>query len=127
MNGAQLTIEVDGGCVAAVIHGEVDISNADALADDLTEAMSGGMFRLVLDLSEVGYLDSAGIRAMFEVARRLELSRQSVALVVPPTSPLRRLFAITRVEDVMPVVSCRAEAGINTDPGTAGLDESVSG
>ncbi|GAA3117989.1 STAS domain-containing protein [Streptomyces rameus] len=55
------------------VRGEIDMSNAGSLAD----ALDAGSGPLVLDLTEVEYLDSAGLSVLFTHADRLEL-------VVPP-------------------------------------------
>ncbi|MEU6124570.1 STAS domain-containing protein [Streptomyces sp. NPDC047123] len=49
--------------------GEIDMTNADTL-DRALAAVSG---RVVVDLTSVGYLDSAGLNVLFAHAERLEL------------------------------------------------------
>ncbi|WP_320777964.1 STAS domain-containing protein [Streptomyces sp. CRN 30] len=49
--------------------GEIDMSNIGSL----TEALDGLSGPLVLDLTEVEYLDSAGLNVLFAHADRLEL------------------------------------------------------
>ncbi|WP_228982037.1 STAS domain-containing protein [Streptomyces sp. DH12] len=49
--------------------GEIDMSNTDALAAALDTAPGP----VVLDLTEVGYLDSAGLNVLFSHADRMEL------------------------------------------------------
>ncbi|MFF0561814.1 STAS domain-containing protein [Streptomyces sp. NPDC020472] len=49
--------------------GEIDMSNADALASAL-DALPG---RLVIDLTEVEYLDSAALSVLFTHCHRVEL------------------------------------------------------
>ncbi|MET7451923.1 STAS domain-containing protein [Streptomyces sp. NPDC005574] len=49
--------------------GEIDMSNTEALADALT----GITGRVVVDLTGVDYLDSAGLAVLFAQADRIEL------------------------------------------------------
>lgn len=58
----------DGTAVLAAV-GEIDMSNARGLA----AALDGAPGPLVLDLSAVEYLDSAGLSVLFAHAERLEL------------------------------------------------------
>lgn len=58
----------DGTAVLTVV-GEIDMSNTESLAAALDNAPGP----LVLDLSEVEYLDSAGLSVLFSHADRLEL------------------------------------------------------
>jgi anti-anti-sigma factor len=48
----------------------------------------------VLDLGEVGYLDSAGIDMLFRLAARLRRRRARMFVAIPPSSPLMRLAEI---------------------------------
>ncbi|WP_327267792.1 STAS domain-containing protein [Streptomyces sp. NBC_01218] len=58
----------DGTAVLTVV-GEIDMSNTGSLAAALDDAPGP----LVLDLTEVEYLDSAGLSVLFPHADRLEL------------------------------------------------------
>ncbi|HEY2604289.1 MAG TPA: STAS domain-containing protein [Thermoleophilaceae bacterium] len=85
------------------IAGEVDISNAGALEEDISAAVPNDAAGMVLDLSDTDYFDSAGIRMLFELAQRLEGRRQSLTLVVPAESLIRHSLIVTEVEQAMAV------------------------
>ncbi|WP_181796730.1 STAS domain-containing protein [Streptomyces sp. WELS2] len=57
------------GTARLAVSGEIDMSNAASLA----EALQGDSGPLVLDLTEVEYLDSAGLSVLFAHADRLQL------------------------------------------------------
>ncbi|MFF8475139.1 STAS domain-containing protein [Streptomyces sp. NPDC015414] len=57
------------GTPRLTVGGEIDMSNVGSLA----EALDGGTGPLVLDLTAVEYLDSAGLSVLFAHADRLEL------------------------------------------------------
>jgi anti-sigma B factor antagonist/stage II sporulation protein AA (anti-sigma F factor antagonist) len=95
----EMTAE-DPEVPVAYIEGEVDISNADLFAALLHAAVGNAALGMVLDLSGTTYLDSAGIRLLFELARRLTRRQQQLRLVVPPTSPVLRVLLLTAVEVV---------------------------
>lgn len=50
--------------------GEVDASTQDILRGQLLEAIDKGATDLVLDLSEVTFLDSSGLRGLVEAVQR---------------------------------------------------------
>ena len=58
---------------------------------------------LVVDVTEVLYADSAGIRVLFDLARDLRRRDQSLAVTAPAGSPLRRLLKITNFQEVAPI------------------------
>jgi anti-anti-sigma factor len=57
------------GAARLAVAGEIDMSNAGRLA----EALDSRPGPLVVDLTEVEYLDSAGLSVLFAHADRLEL------------------------------------------------------
>jgi anti-sigma B factor antagonist len=62
------------GALVLTVAGEIDMSNAGVFADALTQAVaedSGS--RLVVDLTAVQYLDSAGLAALFAQADHIEV------------------------------------------------------
>ena len=63
--------DADGGLVVTAV-GEIDMSNADRFRDDLGQAVSDDG-RLVVDLTGVEYLDSAGVRVLFAFTPGLSL------------------------------------------------------
>ena len=67
MKLADLSIETRGPVLVARLRGEVDMSNAGQLRDELNAATRNDALGLVLDLSEVEYLDSAGIHLIYRL------------------------------------------------------------
>jgi anti-anti-sigma factor len=100
---ADVTVERRGDVVLSRLGGDVDMSNAGFVREQLTGAVPNDVQALVLDLGGVRYLDSAAIELLFELARRLDRRRQQLRLVVPGDSPLRRLLALTEVGSVAPL------------------------
>lgn len=76
-----------GRAVVAHVTGEIDISNAESLRNAITEATPNQSLALVLDLTDIGYLDSAGIRLIYQLRGDLRARGQSLRLVIPPASP----------------------------------------
>lgn len=91
------------GVLVARITGEVDGSNAVELGRALGERLPSSAQGLVLDLSSVAYLDSAGIELLFGLARRLGDRRQRLRLGVPARSPVRRVLDICDISSVAPM------------------------
>lgn len=87
--------------VIARLEGEIDFSNIGEVGDDLRSAVSNEAVGLVIDLSAVRYVDSAGIRMLFDLARRGEATRQGFGLVLGEDSPLRTLVRVTKLDDVV--------------------------
>ena len=100
---AQIEVERGGEAVIARLKGEIDMTNAEYVRDELTAAVPNDVAALVIDLSEAQYLDSAAIELLFELSRRLGRRRLELRLVVPDSSPLTRLLTLTDVGSVAPI------------------------
>jgi anti-anti-sigma factor len=85
------------------VSGEIDLSNAHDVLESIGEAVRSGATAIIVDLSGVTFLDSSGISMLFRLRERIGYSRQDLCLVVPPTSPIRRVLDLTRVSDVIPL------------------------
>lgn len=107
---AELVLETRDVTVVARLSGEVDMSNAAYVRDQLLASMSNEAMALVLDISGCRYLDSAAIEVLFDISRRLARRRQELRLVMPPSSPLRRVIELTEVRTAAPVYESLEEA-----------------
>jgi stage II sporulation protein AA (anti-sigma F factor antagonist) len=107
---ATMSVERLGDVHVVRLVGEVDISNAAALEEDISDAVPNDATGLVLDLSDTRYLDSAGIRMLFELARRLDGRRQSLVLTVPGDSLIRHSLIVTEVEQAMGLENSQDDA-----------------
>jgi anti-sigma B factor antagonist len=107
---ATLRIASNGDVCIAVLEGEVDLASARHLCAEILRQLSTESLGVVLDLSAVRYLDSTGVSLLFDVHRALGERRQRLAIVVPETSNLRRLFKITSLGAVIPIRDTVEEA-----------------
>jgi anti-sigma B factor antagonist len=100
---AEIAVERRGGMLVAHLGGEIDMTNAGYVRDELLDSVPNEALVLVIDLHECRYLDSAGIEVLFDLARRLGRRRQKLRLVVPPNSPLVRVLELTEVGTAAPI------------------------
>jgi anti-anti-sigma factor len=100
---AEIAVERRAGSVVAHLSGEVDMTNAAYLREQVLDSMPNDALTLVIDISACRYLDSAAIEVLFDVSRRLGRRRQELRLVMPPDSPLRRVIELTEVHTAAPV------------------------
>jgi anti-anti-sigma factor len=100
VTSAEVAIERRGGTVVAHLSGEVDMTNAARVREELLSSVPNDALALVVDLDGCRYLDSAAIEVVFDLARRLGRRRQELKLVLPPSSPLARVLTLTDVQSV---------------------------
>jgi anti-anti-sigma factor len=75
-----------GDILVAGLSGEIDLSNAEPIGEAIAETTSNRHAGLVLDLTALYYLDSAGIQLLFRLRERVRARGQSFALVIPVIS-----------------------------------------
>lgn len=79
-----------------LVDGEVDVSNADQLRDAIDARLEAGTTRVVVDLSDVPYIDSAGIGVLVGAAHRA--GEKSVRLeVARPQRNVARVLGLLGV------------------------------
>lgn len=99
---AAVECEQLGHVIIARVTGEVDLSNVEEVSVALTDAVAQNASSLLLDLTATTYLDSTGVRLVFELAERLHARRQELRLVVSDTAVVRRVLVLTHVGEQVP-------------------------
>jgi anti-sigma B factor antagonist len=86
-----MDIEKVDGVPIARVHEDIDAASVTAIRQQLADALGPDALGLVIDLSEVRYLDSAGIDMLLRLGDRLDQRRAYLSLVIPEDSQLKRL------------------------------------
>ena len=84
-----------------LLAGELDMASAHELVGRTQELCSQGARELVVDLTRVEFIDSAGLNAILGV-RSLCKEHMCELRLTPGTRPVQRLFEITRLLDRLP-------------------------
>jgi len=95
-----LTIEVhrEGDEATLTLTGELDPHTAPMLTDELETLMGEGVTSVVLVLSDLGFIDSSGLRVVIAADRDLTASGGRLVLR-SPSETVRRLLEITGLLD----------------------------
>ena len=94
---ASLQHGMQGSVVYAEVHGDVDMSNAADLRLELSRMTPNDARGLIVDLRDVSYLDSAGIRLLYHLREDLRAGRQKLRLVIADEIQPRGLQALTTI------------------------------
>jgi anti-sigma B factor antagonist len=89
--------------------GEIDLITAQRVEKAADEALDAGAHDLWIDLSDVEFIDSTGIHALLQVRSRVEALNRRLA-VICPVGPIRRAFALTGLDEALPLYMSRDEA-----------------
>ena len=107
---ATLAIAERDGIPVAGVTGEIDLTNVAELGERIARAVPNGVPGLVVDLERTSFLDSAGLRLLFQLARRLERRGQQLRIAVPDDAVIRKALDVAEVPRVANLHANVAEA-----------------
>jgi anti-anti-sigma factor len=99
---ATLSISGSSEQLVAEIAGEIDLSNASSLEWQITEA-TADCPALIVDLSALTYMDSAGVNLIRNLATQAIDRGQALRIVAPSDSPARVLLDLMSIQATVPV------------------------
>ncbi|WP_037499114.1 STAS domain-containing protein [Solirubrobacter soli] len=90
---------VDGARANIVVRGELDLLATSEFEPELARlADEPGLDEVALDLRELDFMDSSGLRAVLQGARLLGENDRRLILLRGP-SPVQRVFELTRTTE----------------------------
>lgn len=97
------------GVQVLAVSGRVDGSNATQFESGIRDSLAENSKGLVLDLSLVEFISSAGLRAILLTARELKERRTQFALCAVP-EPVKKVLKIAGFLRLMDVIESRQRA-----------------
>lgn len=91
-------------------QGDLDIGTVDEFRAELRDALSHVEGGLLIDLSEVDFIDSTGLGAVIEAHTRLRAERRPLAVVAPPGSSAALILNLSGLRQDLPVYESREAA-----------------
>ncbi len=89
--------------VHVAITGEIDLTNRDLVAEQLISAISNHTTSITIDLGQVTYLDSTGLRLFFNLADRLRILQVQLTLAVSESSTSRQIIALSGLDQLVEI------------------------
>jgi anti-sigma B factor antagonist len=102
--------DADPGLAVLVVGGEVDYEVSPQLKVRLMKAIKAGTRRLVLDLTDVSFIDSTAIGVIAAAVERLDEAGGGSVAVVSTHEKVMQIFEITGLDNVLTVHSSREDA-----------------
>ena len=113
-------LRLDGAQVLTAV-GEIDMSNADSFREALSRASAADGRPVVVDLTGVEYLDSAGLTVLFTHASHIELIATPLlapVLTISGLADITRLHGIGSAADGSAADGSAADgSGLSANPG----------
>lgn len=101
MTSVNLVSRLSDGHAVAALRGELDISGSAGVASAIAALAAGGRV-VIVDLSELGFLDCASLGAMLQV-RALARRAGSDVWLAAPRPIVQRVLTLTGIGEVLTV------------------------
>lgn len=103
---AQVIVTEDHGRSVLRINGEVDMSNVEEVDEQLRQAAAAAPTTVFIDLTELGFLDSQGLRMIQRLADDTKNDGRKLIVVAPEAGVVGSLLALTGMDQTLDV--CQA-------------------
>jgi anti-anti-sigma factor len=114
---------LDGHTAVLTVHGEIHLATAPQFADRLNAVVDSGGTAVVVDLTDVGFVDSTGLTVLLNGLRRITLAGGGLVLVCTNPTVLRH-FEMTKLHETFQIVASRDEAVVRARGTAAGAASS---
>jgi len=105
----EISTTEQGNVSIIEIKGRVDSANAQQFGEALSSPISGGMRNLVLDLANVDYMSSAGLRELVAAYKKTNKLAGDLRLV-QPSERVQEILEIAGLDTVFRIFDSRVDA-----------------
>ncbi len=105
----EVNIERQDDILAALITGRIDGSNVMQFEESIKDAIEEGDRAVVLDMENLTYISSAGLRAILMTAKTLQ-NRNAKFLLCSLSKSIREVFEVSGFDKIINIQPDRAQA-----------------
>jgi anti-sigma B factor antagonist len=98
-----------GEAIVIAVSGRVDAATAPQFEAQLLELIAEGRLRIVIDLADLDYINSAGLRALLVAGKRLK-PQGGRLLLAAPREPVRQVLQISGFSSMFETCATGEEA-----------------
>lgn len=102
-------IELDGKAIKIALRGRLDTAGVDQIETRFSASIVPGGHQTIVDLSEVSFIASMGLRMFITVARSAN-KRGGKLVLLSPQAMVNEVFANAALADIIPIVFSTEEA-----------------
>ena len=85
--------------VRLTLHGELDLMTAPVMKEAIETATGNGYRRMVIDLSELRFIDSTGLHLLVEAQRRM-MAKRGETVMLSPTPHVAKVFQVMGLDRI---------------------------
>jgi anti-sigma B factor antagonist len=91
------------------VSGRVDSTNADQLGETLNSQIDAGRYQLVIDLSRVDYISSAGLRALVSATKKVRQFNGDMRIATP-SERVREVLEVAGLNTIFQIFPTQVDA-----------------
>lgn len=91
-----------------IVNGDLDLATAPEFKRRLLTAIHDGKSTVIIDLTDCTFLDSTGLNVLLHAGAEPDV--RSLELVIPTSSLIRRVFAISHLDQMFEIHATRDTA-----------------
>jgi anti-anti-sigma factor len=103
-NGIEIESRQDGGDYIIRVRGELDLAQCEKFETELKNALQSDASAVLLDLRELNFIDSTGIRALLLAVGLSEANGSRLRVARETSRAVQRTFDMTGVGERLPFV-----------------------
>ncbi|MEM7330706.1 MAG: STAS domain-containing protein [Chloroflexota bacterium] len=92
------------------LNEKIDAVSAPQIKEKFNEMISDGVYQFVLDLSQVPFMDSAGLAALVSLLKQARQENGDVKLVAPQNESAMRILKLTKFDRVFDMANTAESA-----------------
>jgi anti-anti-sigma factor len=112
MSNDSLSIEHQSPkrCDLFRIRGRIDGASAPRLEQALRSALDNGRYKLVLNLADVTFLSSAGLRVLITIAKECRRFNRGNLYLAAPNQRVQQVLELAGLDELFPTFATEVEA-----------------
>ena len=105
----DILVSGQGQVTLIQVQGRVDSMTANQLGEALTKEIDGGNINVVLDLSSVDYMSSAGLRELVTALKKAKRATGDLRLA-QPSDRVREVLEMAGLDTIFRIYTSQSEA-----------------
>ncbi len=110
----EVSTKIENGTLVAAVSGRIDGTNAKQFEDALLGEIGESSSKVVLDLEELAYVSSAGLRVILVVAKKLKQA-DSDLLICSLSPAVNEIFTVSGFDRILSTFRSRSDALASLD------------
>lgn len=98
----QISEQMTGSRLVLTLSGELDIDTVKTLAEHLDKHLDGELTAVTIDLRELAFMDSSGLRLLIELHDRSRAEHWQLRLLAPHDEAAAVVLQITGADTALP-------------------------